>query len=241
VDVKIAETRAEMGAMAAAEIAAALRAKLEEQGGVRVVFAAAPSQSEMLRALIAEPGIDWARVTAFHMDEYIGLSEDAPQRFGLWLRREIFDLVPLKYHLLDPGEDAEARCAQYASLLAAGAIDFVLLGVGMNGHLAFNDPPADLHDPAMVKVVELDELCRTQQVEDGCFAALELVPRQAVTLTVPALLRGERMFCCVPGKLKAQAVRAMMQEPVSGECPATALREHPACTVYLDRDSAALL
>lgn len=240
-EVKVFESRVAMGAAAASEIAAAMRARLSEGRSLRMVFAAAPSQREMLRALIAEPGIDWARVTAFHMDEYIGLDQDAPQRFGLWLRREIFDHVPLRYHLIEPGADVQAACEEYARMLHEGPIDFVLLGVGMNGHLAFNDPPADLHDAAAVKVVELDELCRRQQVEDGCFGAMDLVPRRAVTLTVPELLRGKRMFCCVPGRLKAEAVRAMMTEPVSGDCPATALRGHAACTMYLDRDSAALL
>jgi glucosamine-6-phosphate deaminase len=240
-ELKIAETRTAMGEMAAKEIAAAMRERLASQAGIRVVFAAAPSQSEMLRALVAEPGIDWARVSGFHMDEYIGLSQEAPQRFGLWLREAIFDRVPLRYHLIEPASDLQKTCDAYAEMLHAGPIDFVLLGVGMNGHLAFNDPPADLNDKAAVKVVELDELCRRQQVEDGCFAAIGMVPKRAVTLTVPELLRGDRMFCCVPGALKAKAVRAMMTEPVSGACPATALRGHPRCTVYLDRESAAEL
>ena len=241
-DIRIADTRMEMGRQAATDIAAALRERLQQKTHLRIVLAAAPSQSEMLAALIAEQDIDWGRITAFHMDEYIGLPADAPQRFGDWLRRAIFDKVPLAaYHLIEPGDDPETACRQYAAKLAEMPIDFVLLGVGANGHLAFNDPPADLRDPLAVKVVELDEVCRQQQVDDKCFAAISDVPREAITLTVPTLLRGQRLFCCVPGANKSVAVKAMIEYPISGEWPATALRTHPHCTVYLDRESSARL
>jgi glucosamine-6-phosphate deaminase len=241
-NVCLAESRAELGALAAHDIGAALRSVLHEQPHLRMILAAAPSQSEMLAALLREPDIDWQRVTAFHMDEYIGLEDDAPERFGLWLRREFFDHVPLaKVNLINPGNDPEAACRAYASMLAEGPIDVVLLGVGTNGHLAFNDPPADLNDPVAVKVVELDEMCREQQVLDACFASLDKVPRKAVTLTIPALLGGRELFCCVPGRHKSAAVKAMMEAPISGSCPATALRTHPRCTVYLDRESSSLM
>jgi glucosamine-6-phosphate deaminase len=196
----------------------------------------------MLSALRLQPGIDWTRITAFHMDEYIGLAPDAPQRFGNWLRNEFFDHVPLaSYHLIDPGSDTEATCRDYADKLADAPIDFVMLGIGANGHLAFNDPPADLDDPLSVKMVELDEVCRQQQVDDECFATLDQVPRSAITLTVPSLLRGEQLFCCVPGKNKAEAVRAMMESAIDGQVPATALKGHPRCKVYLDTDSSSLI
>jgi glucosamine-6-phosphate deaminase len=241
-NVCLAESRAELGELAARDIAAALRGALCEKAYLRMILAAAPSQSEMLAALLREPGIDWQRVTAFHMDEYIGLPGDAPQRFGLWLKREFFDHVPLaKVNLINPGNDPEAACRAYASMLAEAPIDVVLLGVGTNGHLAFNDPPADLDDPLAVKVVDLDEMCREQQVLDGCFASLDKVPRMAVTLTVPTLLGGRELFCCVPGLHKSAAVKAMMEAPISGACPATALRTHPRCTVYLDRESGSLI
>lgn len=241
-EVCLAKSRVELGNLAARDIGAALRSALREKAHLRMILAAAPSQSEMLAALLREPGIDWKRVTAFHMDEYIGLPDDAPQRFGLWLRRAFFDHVPLaQVNLINPGDDPEAVCRAYESKLAEAPIDVVLLGVGTNGHLAFNDPPADLEDPLAVKVVELDEMCREQQVVDGCFAELLEVPRRAVTLTCPTLLGGRELFCCVPGRHKSEAVKAMMESPISGMCPATALRMHPRCTVYLDRESSSLI
>lgn len=241
-DIRIAGTRQEMGRRAAADIARELRRLLETQAHVRMIFAAAPSQQEMLDALAAEREIDWHRITAFHMDEYIGLPAGAPQRFGVWLRSAIFDRVCFaRVHLIDPSGDAEATCRRYATLLAEAPIDVVALGVGVNGHLAFNDPPADFEDPEAVKVVALDAACRQQQVDDGCFASIDDVPRQAITLTVPTLLGASRLFCCVPGASKQMAVRRMVHDPIHGECPATALRTHPACTVYLDRDSSAML
>lgn len=237
-NVQVAASRRELGQSAASDIAKALRALLRAQEDVRMILAAAPSQSEMLAALIREPEIDWTRVHVFHMDEYIGLPADAPQRFAHWLRREFVDRVPLaRFEAIDPDDSAQETCEKYATLLAEAPIDIVLLGIGTNGHLAFNDPPANLTDPNAVKIVTLDRMCREQQVLDGCFAAFEDVPRQAITLTVPTLLSGHELFCCVPGQHKSVAVQAMLEAPVSGECPATALRTHPRCSVYLDRDS----
>jgi glucosamine-6-phosphate deaminase len=238
----VLESRAELGGVAARDIGDALRSGLHEKPHLRMILAAAPSQSEMLAALVREPGIEWQRVTAFHMDEYLDLPEDAPQRFGRWLERAFFDRVPLgKANLICPGIDPEAACRAYASLLAEAPIDVVLLGIGTNGHLAFNDPPADLNDPLAVKIVELDQMCREQQVLDGCFAALDDVPRRAITLTVPTLLGGCELFCCVPGRHKSAAVGAMMMSPISAACPATALRTHPKCNIYLDRESSSLI
>jgi glucosamine-6-phosphate deaminase len=238
-EVCLTTSRAQLGELAARDIGAAIRRALRRKAHVRMVLAAAPSQGEMLASLHQEPGIDWRRVTAFHMDEYIGLSETAPQRFGNWLKDAFFNHVTLAdFHLINPAVNPEAACSAYASLLAEGPIDFVLLGIGTNGHLAFNDPPADLNDPLAVKVVELDAMCREQQVLDGCFVALEEVPKQAVTLTISALMRGHELFCCVPGRHKRAAVKSMMESPISGTCPATILRTHPQCTVYLDPESA---
>ena len=238
-DVKVFETAEAMGAAAAAEIAGTLRRRLQEQSLVRVIFAAAPSQSAMLGALRLEPGIDWPRVEAFHMDEYLGLAENASQRFGGWLVREFFDHAPLgSVHLMQPDGDANEACRTYAELLAAAPIDLALLGIGTNGHLAFNDPPADLTDPETVKVVRLDAMCREQQVFDGCFPSLVDVPREAMTLTVPALLAAKEIYGCIPGEHKSEAVRAMLEDSISGACPATALRTHPHCTVFLDRAAA---
>ena len=236
----IAKSRAAMGQKAAENVADELRQRLRSQQGVRMIFAAAPSQSEMLAALILMPGVDWSRVTAFHMDEYLGLASEAPQRFGLWLRRAIFDRLPFAaVHLLEPGTDPEATAAEYADRLAASPIDIVCCGIGSNSHLAFNDPPADLNDPSDVKVVTLDTACRQQQVDDRCFDRFGDVPTHALTLTIPRLLAADRIFCCVPGALKKTAVRRTLQDPISGLVPATALRTHSNWSLYLDEDSAA--
>ncbi|CAH1667213.1 6-phosphogluconolactonase [Chelatococcus asaccharovorans] len=232
-------TRAEMGQAAAADVAAELRARLARQAGVRMIFAAAVSQSEMLQALVAAPGIDWGRVTAFHMDEYLDLPAQAPQRFGNWLRRAIFDRLPFAaVKLIDPGPDAAAAVKAYAASLAEAPIDIVCLGIGVNGHLAFNDPPvADFVDPQSVKIVTLDDVCRQQQVDDGAFATVADVPRRAVTLTIPRLLDADRLFCVVPGASKREAVARALDGPLETDCPASALRLHPDCRLYLDAES----
>jgi glucosamine-6-phosphate deaminase len=241
-EIRIAATREELGAEAGRDVANVIRERLSAQAELRIIFAAAPSQGEMLEALVKEEGIDWARITAFHMDEYIGLPEGSPQRFGMWLRAMIFDRVPFKaVHLLEPSDDLDATCREYARELMAAPIDFVLLGIGANGHLAFNDPPADLNDPLAVKVVTLDEECRQQQVDDECFESLAEVPQEALTLTIPSLLRADRLFCCAPGASKSNAARSAVHDSISGDSPATALRLHPRCTLYLDRDSSSEL
>ena len=228
-----------LGRVAADDIAGALTGVLAGKPEARVVFASAPSQEATLRELAARPGIDWTRVTAFHMDEYLGLEPGDPRRFGNWLRAVLLDHVPVgAAHLIEPGGDPRAEAERYARLLSAAPIDIVCCGIGVNGHLAFNDPPADLHDPALVKIVELDEVCRRQQVEDGCFGAVAEVPRRAVTLTVPALLSAARVFCMVPGARKRAAVTAALRGPVDGRLPASALRTHPRCTLYVDEESA---
>ncbi|OWJ65933.1 6-phosphogluconolactonase [Inquilinus limosus] len=239
IDVQVHPGRAAMGRAAAAAVAEDLRRRLAGQGRVRMIFAAAPSQAEMLDALVAEPGIDWGRVTAFHMDEYIGLAPDAPARFALWLRRHLFDRLPFgAVHLIDPGSDPAAAAAAYARLLAEAPIDIVCLGIGVNGHLAFNDPPvADLDDPLDVKVVELDAVCRQQQVDDGCFPGFDDVPTHALTLTVPRLLRADHLICVVPGAAKREAVVRALHDPIGAACPATALRRHPTVTLFLDPES----
>jgi glucosamine-6-phosphate deaminase len=232
-------SRIAMGRKAAHDIASELRRRLSRQSDVRVAFAAAPSQNEMLDALVHEPTIDWSRVTAFHLDVYLGLDPSAPQRFSLWLRRMLFDRLPFAaVHLIEPHGDVERVASNYALALSEKPIDIVCLGIGTNGHLAFNDPPADFDDLSAVKVVQLDDVCRQQQVDDGCFARFEDVPTRALTLTIPRLLAADRLFCCVPGLMKREAVRRTLMDPVNPACPSTALRTHPDCTLYLDRESA---
>ncbi|SDE96017.1 6-phosphogluconolactonase [Terriglobus roseus] len=230
----------ELGELAASDVAKELRALLAVQPKVRMIFAAAPSQSEMLHALASETNIEWSRVDAFHMDEYVGLPLGAKQRFGEWLKREFFDHVPLGgVHLIEPGDGPEFVAKEYAALLAESPIDIVCLGIGMNGHIAFNDPPADFEEPNDVRVVELEQMSRVQQVEEGLFPTLEDVPKFAVTLSIPRLLRARKLFCCVPGALKTAAVTRAFTGPIDTSSPASILREHTGCTLYLDVQSAA--
>lgn len=231
-------SRADMGAAAAVDVAAALRDALRTKDNARIVFAAAPSQDDMLESLAAAPDIDWSRVTALHMDEYVGLPPGAPQRFGTYLTKRLFDQVrPGRVELIDGDDSAEAR--RYAELVAEAPIDVVCLGIGENGHIAFNDPQvADFADPLSVKVVALDERSRRQQVNDGCFPSISAVPTHAITLTIPALMSGRRLFCTVPGGSKRDAVRQALDGPITEACPASVLRRHPDCTLYLDADSA---
>ena len=239
ISIHVAESRRAMGARAAADIANEIRARLERQPRGRIIFAAAPSQSEMLAALREEKGVNWSRVTAFHMDEYLDLAADAPQRFGSWLRRAIFDHLNFAaVHLIEPGNNPSETATNYEAKLNAAPIDIVCCGIGTNGHLAFNDPPADFNDPLTVKTVYLDAQCRQQQVDDGCFATLSEVPTRALTVTIPALLAARAVFCTVPGRSKTEAVHHTVTGPIDPACPASALRRHPRCTLYLDPDSA---
>ncbi len=237
--VHVFSDRLEMGKAAARDVAATLIAMLNRQSLVRVIFAAAPSQQTMLNALVDAPGIDWSRIEAFHMDEYLGLDPQDPAGFGNWLRRNIFDRLPFAAtHVIPTYGFSEKTVSDYAALLAARPIDLVCLGIGVNGHIAFNDPPvADFQDPLDVKKVLLDEVCRQQQVDDGCFPSIEAVPQEAITLTVPRLLRAERLFAVVPGCSKRSAVKAALEGPITTSCPASILRTHPGCQIYLDKES----
>jgi len=238
------DSRAEMGSAAGADIKACILALLAEKETINMIFAAAPSQNEVLASLANDREIPWNRVHAFHMDEYIGLPADAPQGFGNFLRRAIFGIAPFAgVHYLDStAADPEAECARYGALLAANPADIVVMGIGENGHIAFNDPPvADFRDSRAVKVVELDPICRNQQVNDGCFDAIDKVPTHAITLTVPTLVKAPHLFCIVPASTKANAVKATVRGPIGEACPATVLRTREGARLYLDPDSAALL
>jgi glucosamine-6-phosphate deaminase len=242
--VEIHSDRAAMGQAAACAVAVYLADTIAAQGGARVVFACAPSQDEFLAALIdpAQCGIalDWSRVTAFHMDDYCGLAADHPQSFRHYLARHLLERVRIgRFHPI-PAEQADtsAVCAAYSALLNEKPLDLICLGIGENGHIAFNDPPvADFDDPAWIKVVELDDACRRQQVNDGCFPTFADVPRRALTLTVPVFRRARRLSVAVPGPRKAVAVRATLRDPITTACPSTILRLHPAATLYLDSDA----
>ena len=238
--VEIHDTRAAMGAAAAADCAAAMKKLLAEKAEINMIFAAAPSQNEFLDSLCAEEGLDWTRVNAYHMDEYVGLAADAPQGFGQFLKRGIFDRLPFKsVNYIDiTATDAEAEAARYGKLLTENPADIVCMGIGENGHIAFNDPHvADFNDKLACKKVDLDEKCRQQQVNDGCFATIDDVPKYALSLTIPTLMAPRHVFCMVPGATKTWAVTRTVTGEVGEACPATALRSHTDATLYCDADS----
>lgn len=241
--VKKFETRAEMGAVAAADITAAINALLAKKTEINMIFAAAPSQNDVLQSLV-ESNVDWSRVNAFHMDEYIGLPRTAPQGFGNFLVDHIFGKVPFKsVNLINcAAEDAQAECDRYEAMLKANPVDIIILGIGENGHIAFNDPwVANFNDDRLVKIVELDDVCRQQQVNDGCFATIGDVPKTAMTLTCPVFIQAPQLFCIVPAITKAKAVKRTLEGTINEECPATVLRNHPDAVLYLDAASASLL
>jgi glucosamine-6-phosphate deaminase len=242
--VNVYKTRDEMGRSAANDIKACILLLLKTKETINMIFAAAPSQNEVLYALATDKEIPWNRINAFHMDEYIGLSADAPQGFGNFLKEHIFGLADFKSvsYIDITASDAEKECKRYAELLAKYPTDIVVMGIGENGHIAFNDPPvADFNDKKAVKSVELDEICRNQQVNDGCFAKIDDVPKTAITLTVPILFAGDHLFCIVPAKTKAKAVKATLCDDINEKCPATVLRRHKSAILYLDGDSSSLL
>jgi len=237
--IHVYESRKLLGTSAGFAVAEKMRELLAQKPFIRMIFAAAPSQNEFLETLVKAEGIDWSRVTVFHMDEYIGLPERAPQRFSRFLCERLFNIVqPGKVHLLNCVNTIEEECSRYTALLEESPIDIVCLGIGENGHIAFNDPPvADFNDPYIIKPVELDESCRKQQVNDGCFASIDLVPTHALTLTIPAITSATYLFGMVPGTAKKDAVYHTLNGPISTKRPASILRQHEHCTLYLDTDS----
>jgi glucosamine-6-phosphate deaminase len=240
--VNVYTNRSEMGKAAAAAAAERIISLITAKGEINMVFAAAPSQDEFLKSLVSNNEIKWEKINAFHLDEYIGLSSEAPQGFGNFLRKRLFEKVRFKsVNYLDGSKNQESiECSRYSTLLKQFPLDIACIGIGENGHLAFNDPPvANFNDKLWVKVVELDEVCRKQQVNDGCFAAIEEVPTHALTLTIPAIMSAKYIYCMVPGKTKAEAVDKTLNGTVSEVCPASILRKHDSAEIFLDEDSAA--
>lgn len=237
-------TRQEMGAGAAADAEKVIAGIIEEKGEINMIFAAAPSQNEMLQNLLSSSRIDWSKVNALHMDEYVGLPAGDPHTFGSYLKEHIFGHKPFKsvHYICGSAADPEAECLRYSKLLEEYPVDVVCLGIGENGHIAFNDPwVAEFNDPKAVKVVELDSMCRMQQVNDGCFPTIDDVPTHAVTLTIPSLVAAKHMFCVVPAATKANAVKNTVYGPITEDCPATILRNHPSAILYCDADSGVYL
>ena len=204
-----------------------------------MIFAAAPSQNEVLAALVEDKTIPWERIRAFHMDEYVGISSDAPQGFAMFLKNAIFDKVPFKsVELINCSAEPELEVKRYSALLEKYPCDIVCMGIGENGHIAFNDPwVADFNDPAVIKPVPLDEVCRNQQVHDGCFPTIDDVPTHAFTLTIPSLTNAGHLFCSVPAATKAEAVYRTCNEEITEACPATIMRRHDHAVMYVDPDS----
>jgi glucosamine-6-phosphate deaminase len=237
--VEVYTTRKELGKKSAENVANKIKEFLKKQNEVRVVFAAAPSQNEFLYELAKFKTIEWNRVIAFHMDEYIGLDSNAPQLFSSYLKKNIFQKIPFKeINIINPNNNPEEEYNRYGKLISQAPIDIVCMGVGENGHIAFNDPPvADFNDSQIIKIVELDKACRTQQVNDGCFVKIEDVPRKAITLTIPTLMSAKYLSIVVPGQLKAPAVIDMLYGEISTKCPASILRTHENAFLYVDLDA----
>jgi glucosamine-6-phosphate deaminase len=229
-----------MGAAAANDVACQLKELLSQQRMVRAVFAAAASQTPFIDALVGLDGIDWGRIEVLQLDEYVGLGRDDPASLGHWLELHL----PKRVHLArveymnGMAENLTDECARYEAVIQERPIDLGVIGIGENGHLAFNDPHvANFADPRLVKVVEIDETSRMQQVRDGAFPSIDVVPRRALTLTIPPIRAIRVLSVVVPGQAKAAAVSAALVDPVSAKCPASVLRTHSAATLYLDENS----
>lgn len=241
--VEVFESNAALGKTAAKDFAEIVNHTVRERGEASIIFATGNSQLSFMQALRETPNIPWKNVLAFHMDEYLGMSETHPASFRRFLRENITDLFQARatYGLQGDAADIVAEIARYEALLKEHPPVLCVLGIGENGHLAFNDPPADFHTTKTLHVVTLDETCRRQQVGEGHFANINQVPTQALSLTVPALLKPAHVMALVPEARKANAVKAALEGPVTELCPASILRTHAHVKLYLDRDSASLL
>jgi glucosamine-6-phosphate deaminase len=240
--IRVLDDSASLAAAAAQDAAGRIRRAIRERGRARIVAATGASQIAFLDALVREPGIEWDKVEMFHLDEYIGLPIDHPASFRKYLLERLIGPAGIKrHHLLDGERDAAAVCREVGALIREEPIDVALVGIGENGHLAFNDPPADFetHDPYIV--VRLDQKCRQQQVGEGWFRSLAEVPETAISMSVKQILDAKSIVCVVPDKRKAEAVRASLEGPVDPMTPASILQGHGDTTIYLDRDSASLL
>ena len=244
IHIDILRTRAACGKAAAAYGAERIRAALKSQGQARIIVATGASQFEMLKALVAEPGIDWSRVTGFHLDEYVGLPITHPASFRNYLWKRFVSQLPLPlaaFHFLDAETDPEKECRRVGRLIQAAPIDVAFVGIGENGHLAFNDPPADFKTKQPYLVVDLDAACRKQQLGEGWFPTLKAVPRQAVSMSIRQIMAACAIVCTVSDARKAQAVKDCLAGPVTNRHPASILQEHPDTQVFLDKPAASLL
>ena len=240
--VRVLENAKSLGVEAAAHAAKSLQETLQRQGSVRIIAATGASQFDFLEALTSAPGIDWHKVEMFHLDEYVGLADTHPASFRKYLRERLIQKTGIKkYHLLDGDGDVASVIEKVGRELSSAPIDVAFVGIGENGHLAFNDPPADFEIETPYLVVDLDQPCRQQQVNEGWFASDAEVPRQAISMSVQQILKSKEILAIVGGERKARAVQACLEGKVSPLAPASILQTHPRTTIYLDQDSAALL
>ena len=239
----VAKDPQELGKTAGTDAGNLIRRAITENGSANIILATGTSQFETLKQLISEPGIDWTRVVMFHLDEYIGLPITANASFRKYLKERFIDQVPgLKQaHLINGEGNANTECIRLGKLITEHPIDVALVGIGENGHLAFNDPPADFNTMEPYIIVQLDEACRKQQLGEGWFDSLEAVPKQAISMSIQQILKSKYILCSVPDSRKADAVKNCLEEPVSNLNPASILQLHPNCNLYLDESSAALL
>lgn len=241
-NIKIFDDKISLGQAAAEQAATALRHAIATNGKARIIAATGMSQFEFLAALIQTPGIDWSKVEMFHLDEYIGMPITHPASFRKYLMERFIEPTGIQtHHLLDGEADPQEVCASVGALIASAPIDVAFVGIGENGHLAFNDPPADFDTEEPYLIVNLDEACRRQQFGEGWFPTLEAVPTQAISMSIRQILKAGEIICIVPDTRKAEAVKACLEGAVSPLAPASILQTHANTTVYLDQNSAALL
>ena len=242
-DIQVYNSKTELGEAAAGRAAEIINQAVSARGQAYLIAATGASQFEFLDALVRQPNIDWAKTTFFHLDEYVGLGESHPASFRKYLKERIVNRVhPGTFHFINGyGEDPAAECRRIGALISRYSIDVAFVGIGENGHLAFNDPPADFETEEPYLVVDLDEACRRQQTGEGWFKSLEGVPRRAISMSIRQILKSDHILCVVPDKRKATAVKDCLELEVSPFRPASILQLHPRTTVYLDRDSASLL
>jgi glucosamine-6-phosphate deaminase len=239
----IANDTVGLGKTAGTAAAITIKKIIAEKGNANIILATGTSQFETLNRLIAEPGIDWSKVTMFHLDEYIGLPITAKASFRKYLKERFIDHVPAlkSAHLINAEKNSVAECERLGNLITDHPIDLALVGIGENGHLAFNDPPADFDTRDPYIIVSLDEACRKQQLNEGWFDTFDDVPKQAISMSIQQIMRSNKIICSVPDTRKAEAVRSSLEEPVSNLIPAGILRKHKDCSFYLDKYSADLL
>ena len=241
--VKMFETKEEMGKVAAKEAGIILTSTIKEKGGAVFVAATGASQFEFLETLTSLPSVDWSKTTMFHLDEYIGITENHPASFRKYLKEKLINKVHPRavYLVKGDAEDPELECERLNRIISRKEIDVSLVGIGENGHLAFNDPPADFDTERSYIVVELDEACRRQQLDEGWFNSLNEVPHKAISMSIKQIMKSKNIICTVPDARKAQAVKDCLEGTISPEHPASILRKHKKVFVFLDKDSARLL